>query len=185
MSAWIAHRPHGPRADRYFQTSAAVLYNAPSPIEAAAAQRIDASMTAEVLVAAVANWPFPVQWLAGLLQDPGVPGETISFTLVALGPSFEATSSVAPLIGHQYATLEWIGNLRGDNFVSGEVLFSLVAEGGPPTEWLTTEAVVMPDADLMLEVDGVASTIVVSIEFSLIRVRLLASPGLIRLLRRN
>jgi hypothetical protein len=129
MTAWIAHRPHGPRADRYFQTSAAVLCDAPSPIE--------------------------------------------------------ATSSVAPLIGHQYGAVEWIGNLRGDNFVSGEVLFSLVAEGGPPTEWLATEAVVMPDANLMLEVDGVASTIVVSIESGPTRVRLLASPGRIRLLRRN
>jgi hypothetical protein len=182
---WIAHRPHGPRADRYFQTSAAVLCDAPSPIEAAAAQRIDARMTTEVLAAAVANWPFPIQLLGGLLQDPGVPGETISLALVALWPTLEATSSAAARIANQYGTLEWIGNLRGDNFVSGEVLFSLMAEGAPPFEWLTTEAVVMPDADLVLEVDAGASTIVVSIESGPTRVRLLASPGRIRLLRRN
>jgi hypothetical protein len=182
---WIAHRPHGPRVDRYFQTGAAVLCDAPSPIEVATARRIDTSMTAEVLVAAVANLPFPVQLLAGLLQDPGVPGETISLALVALWPPLEATGSVAPVIANQYGTLEWIGNLQEDNFVSGEVLFSLVAEGGPPSEWLTTGAVVMPDGDLMLEVDGVASTIVVSIESGPTRVRLLASPGRIRLLRRN
>jgi len=129
--------------------------------------------------------PCPVQLLAGLLNDAGVPAETISLALVALWPPLEATSSVAPLIANQYSTLEWIGNLREDNFLSGEVLLRLVAEGDPPSEWLTTGAGLMAEADLSLEVDGVGPTVVVSIESGPTRVRLLASPGRIRLLRRN
>jgi hypothetical protein len=52
-------------------------------------------------------------------------------------------------------------------------------------EWLSTGAAVLADSDLAIEALGPALVTVVSIEANADRVRLLATPGRIRLLRRN
>lgn len=177
--------PHGPRADRYFQTGAAVLCNAALPVEDVAAGRIDALAAAENLFAGTANLPFPVQLPAGASRDWGISSEEVSFTVVGLWPPIEATGSVIPPTANQYATLEWLVGLREYLLVSGEVLPSLAADGDAPFESLTTRVVGTTDADLPLEVGDAASTILISIESGPTRVRLLASPGRVRLLGRN
>ena len=185
MAVWIAHRPHGPRADRFFQTGAAVLTDAPSPIELVAQHRIDVPTSAETLATAVADVPVSGEWFSGTLRIASAPGEALGAVFTALWPPLEAISSITLLKADQYGALEWIGILRRDDIASAEALVSLVLDGDPPFEWLSTGTIVVADSGFVVEGVEIASGILVSVETGPNRARLLASPGRIRLLRRN
>jgi hypothetical protein len=123
--AWIAHRPQGPRADRYFNSSSIVRSDAPSRIEVAAAQGIDRSFSIEVLPTAITNASHPVEFAVGLLSDTQIDCEAGG---VALSLAINAGAPLEWLSSGALVAADWNLAIEVDNGPS-TVLVSI--ESGP------------------------------------------------------
>lgn len=66
-----------------------------------------------------------------------------------------------------------------------EALAAVVRDDGGLVEWLGTGATVIADAMLALESQGASPALLLSLESGPGRTRLLATPGRVRLVRRN
>jgi hypothetical protein len=81
--------------------------------------------------------------------------------------------------------IEGVASQRVDPDVPTGALPTLVREDAGPIEWLTSGARTLADTAVELEWDGTAPAVVLSLETGPGRIRLLATPGRARLLRRN
>jgi hypothetical protein len=127
-----------------------------------------------------------IEGLAVRLADWG----TLVESLGAAGASVigDSISPIEMLIvqrGDAGAAIEGIATLRGDPGVSAETLVALVLDSDTVVESLAAGATTIADATLALEWGEAGSGVVLSLEAGRDRIRLLVTPGRIRLLRRS
>ena len=169
-------------------------------IEDVASERLDASLFDEALAGQLGGFAVPTEPGGGVACDRGVPADILvarrsdsGAPIEALGaadisvtgdamPSIEVLSQQGSDGG---MAIEDVASQRIDPDVPIGVLPMLAREGGGPIEWLTSGARTIADAAVGLEWDGTAPAVLLSVETGPGRIRLLATPGRVRLLRRN
>lgn len=169
-------------------------------IEDVTSERRDASLFDEALAGRVGGFAVPTEPGASLACDRGVPAEILtarrsdsSAPIEALGAAdISITGDAMPPIevlsrqgGEGGMAIEDVASQRVDPDVPTGALPTLVREDAGPIEWLTSGARTLADTAVELEWDGTAPAVVLSLETGPGRIRLLATPGRARLLRRN
>ncbi|HEV2097766.1 MAG TPA: hypothetical protein VGR45_02435 [Stellaceae bacterium] len=132
----------------------------------------DALISIEGLAVRLADW-------GTLVESLGAAGATV------IGDS---TSPIEILIiqrGDASAAIESTATLQGDSGVSAETPIALAQDNNIAVGFLTVGAATIADITLALEWGGASPEALLSIESRPDRIRLLATPGRIRLLRRN
>ena len=169
-------------------------------IEDVASERRDASLFDEALAGRVGGFAVPTEPGASLACDRGVPAEILAARRSDSGAPIEAlgaadisvTGDAMPPIevlsrqgGEGGMAIEDVASQRVDPDVPTGALPTLVREDDGPIEWLTSGARIIADMAMRLEWDGTAPAFLLSLETGPGRIRLLATPGRVRLLRRS
>lgn len=169
-------------------------------IEDIGSARLDASLFGEALAGRLGGFAVPMEPGASAACDRGIPAGILvaqrsdsGGPIEALGAAAISVASDAMLPSEGLSkqrsdrgmAIENIASQRSDPDLPTGALPMLVREDGDPIEWLTSGARAIADAAVGLEWEGPVSTVVVSLETGSGRIRLLATPGRARLLRRN
>ena len=119
--------------------------------------------------------------------DPGAPIESLgsagnSIAGDAMSPSETLSSSQRTELG---AAIENTASLQVDPGAPAEALAASLVDINSPVEAVASGIITITDANLAIEWVTAAPSILVSLESGPERVRLLATPGRVRLLRRK
>lgn len=156
----------------------------PLPVEARAMVLTPRSLAIEGQAPLLGDIPAPVEWsgAARLAADAVVPLEGAAATNREQDAPAEAIALVLP---QEAGTVEWLVADRTDAGSATEMLAGLVRDDRGPVEWLGTGATIIADAMLALGWPGASPALLLSLESGPGRTRLLATPGRVRLVRRN
>jgi hypothetical protein len=169
-------------------------------IEEVASERLDASLFDEALAGRLGGFAIPTEPGASVACDRGIPADILVARRSDLGTPIEALGAAdISVTGDAMSPIEALSQQRSDGGMALEDVASqrtepdlptgalpmLVRESGGPIEWLTSGARTIADTAVELEWDGTAPAVVLSLETGPGRIRLLATPGRARLLRRN
>jgi len=165
-----------------FAGSLAVETDSAVPVEFAAGLMTDAEIQLESL-ASQALPPLWIEWLAAVRADAAAPLESIGAVLVT-DDNFVPIAVLGALRGDHPVPTESIGSLHGESGASAESLSAARADGSLPAELLGA-TLLIADALLPLEVRQALAAVLLSLETGPGRIRLLATPGRVRLVRRS
>jgi hypothetical protein len=169
-------------------------------IEEVASERFDSSLFVEALAGRLVESAIPAEPGARVASDRGILADVLvvrrgdaGAPVEALGAADISVTSNATLpiegLSQQHSdggmALEDVAAQRIEPEVPTGALRMLVQEGGKPIEWLTSGARAIGDTAVGLEWEGTAPPVVTSLETGPGRIRLLATSGRRRLLRRN
>ncbi|MGH7029743.1 MAG: hypothetical protein ACREE9_01370 [Stellaceae bacterium] len=165
-------------------TSAGMTGGKSLPIEATATARSDRGAVIESPALLRRDMSCPAEWsgVAQFVVDAVVPLEGAA---VVHGGASALTEAVALLLPRAIGPLEWLATGGADTELTAETLSALAQGTRGSIEWLGTEATIIADAMLPLEWQGTTPALLLSLESAPGRIRLLATPGRVRLARRN
>ncbi len=153
---------------------AAVTSERSTASEALATAGIEPSILVELLgpasVAVTGDTSLAIEAGATPRSDRGVPIEPAALMRSDHGPTAEVLATNRTDAGAG---------------LSAEALTGLAQDASPPIEWLGTGAILIADAMLQLEWQRTTPSVLLSLESGPDRIRLLATPGRVRLVRRN
>ncbi len=176
----------GTRADSGYpvESSGRLIVDPRTTAEVLAALRLDLAPGLEFVPAIKTDKLISVEWSGGVqvARDTFIAEE---WAAELERDTTGGAETVAILTAKQNGALEWIGTLRRDQMASAEGLASLLSDLGMPFELLSSGAIIILDTVLPIESVGSPPAVVFSVETGPGRVRLLATPGRLRLLRRN
>jgi hypothetical protein len=143
------------------------------------------SFAIEELASQRADPGAPAEALATQRADPGIPGEFLGVWISVAGDSVSPVEVLVSQWGGREGSLENAASLRIDPVVPAEGLGAEVRDSHGPVEALAGGMTTIGDATLALQWVGAAYRGLVSLESGPERIRLLATRGRVRLLRRN
>jgi hypothetical protein len=141
-------------------------------------------LTTELLSSAAIYWPAPIEWSGGVLveRDALMAPEWSARLRRDIAAAVE---TVAVLAVDQNHAVEWVVTTWHDNPGAAEVLSRLLPVAELVVELSSGGIVIVADSALLIESVGTSSVELFSVDTGPNRVRLLTTPGRIRLLRRN
>ncbi len=169
-------------------------------IEDVASERLDASLFGEALTGRLGGFAAPTEAGASVACDHGIPADILVARRSDSGTPIEALGAAdMSVTGDTMPPIEVLSQQRSDGGMALEDVASqriepdvsigalpmVVREASGPIEWLTSGARAIADTAVALEWGGTAPAVVLSLETGPGRIRLLATPGRARLLRRN
>lgn len=169
-------------------------------IEDGASERLDTSLLDEALARRLGGFAVAMEARASVACDRGLPVNILVARRNDWGGPIEALGATdISVTGDAMLPIAVLSRRRSDSEMALEDLASqriepgvamgalpmLVRESGAPIDWLTSGARTIADTAVELEWDGMAPALVLSLETGPGRIRLLATPGRARLLRRN
>ena len=169
-------------------------------IEEVVSERLDASLFGEALTGRLGGFAVPTEPGASAACDRSIAADILVARRSDSGASIEALGAAAISVASDaMLPSEGLSQQRSDRGMALEdaasqridpdaptgALSLLVQEGGAPIEWLTSGGRAIADTAVGLEWEGPVSAVVPSLETGPGRIRLLATPGRARLLRRN
>jgi hypothetical protein len=131
-------------------------------------QPLPAEFTGTAATTVTADAGARIEWRALVRADGPIAGEVLG-----------------NLLGDIQALLELLVSGRADHAAGVEMLNQARLDTNLPSEALSSGTVIFADSSVMFESAGTSPAVMVSLETGLNRIRLLATPGRIRLLRRN
>ncbi len=153
MAVWIAHRPGGPRADRYFVSGTTVTTDAYLPAainvgllangllaaDALAESRADAAALTEYLARLQRHVSASIEPLGNAILEAGTSAEWLSHRI---SDGLTPAESAANLQNNIMAPLEGLGNARGDAIDPVAFSATQITDSGDPLENLGANSVV-------------------------------------------
>jgi hypothetical protein len=130
------------------------------------------------------NGSIAAEWAGGLSIARDM-SPAVEWSMGARGEATTAIEIVGALIVAHSGAMEWISTIRSDDELSDETIKKLLFTAGVPAESLSSGTAIIVDSTLWLEAVGTPPATILSVEIGPGRVRLLATSGRIRLLRRN
>lgn len=165
-------------------TFADMTGDSPAPIEAGATVRSGRSIMVEKLILLPSDMPDPVEW-SGALQVVGDARLALEGTASTRSDASARGEAAAALLAETVRAVEWLASGRAVTEARAEMLAAIEPGVDGRIEWLGTGATASADAMLPLEWQQSTPALLLSLESGPGRLRLLATPGRVRLVRRN
>lgn len=192
LSAAVTNHPSGMEMtarllsdrDHMVEIGRGVLADPRTAVEASLGLRADATLRLNFVASARADGSDAVEWSGAvvLARDTSIAIEWLTGAQrdVALAGNF-----LAVLIGDPTGVLEWVGSVRSRELLADETLVGSLRDARLPTESLTSGPTIMAYSASPFELVNSLPAVVLSVQSGPERKRLLATPGRLRLLRRN